>query len=201
MRRISILVLISIFLFSTGFGQSNREIISGQIVWHDSIELGISDFLSEIPSEKKIQTTYNINCRAISSCNIRIILEEDENIDFTVYPIFEKRKSWIDTSGLSQNQTMELLDHEMGHFNLNEYAARLIRKMVDSLDESGCSDVQKYWSVIQDAYTELDRLNEQYDEESLHGMILFKQEEWDEIIGQKLASLDDYSTINYLLAE
>ncbi|MEN8250292.1 MAG: hypothetical protein ABFS32_15265 [Bacteroidota bacterium] len=85
----------------------------------------------------------------------------------------------------------KLLTHEMYHFHITEYFARLIRKEIaNSLSDQQAIHVRS----IKQKHLEQEReLQFQYDDETYHGYIYGKQLEWQEKIDSLLFSLDDYS--------
>lgn len=167
--------------------------------WSDSLELSVADFTGPIPQEDERSTEISHKLWAKSACKLRISISEgDSAILLLVKPYFDRKTSWIDTTDLDSNNIEELLNHETGHFNISEYIARLIRQRVDSLEQNGLNDIQLFNKIVQESFEDLESLNNEYDKDTLHGMILSEQKKWDKKIEIMLLSLKQYSSTIYM---
>ena len=86
----------------------------------------------------------------------------------------------------------QMLTHEMYHFHITEYCARLMRREVqDSINSNGKIDLRKIKNKILE--TE-DQLQYQYDDETYHSYVYNKQIEWQNKIDSLLLTLNDFSS-------
>ncbi|MEI6123294.1 MAG: DUF922 domain-containing protein [Bacteroidota bacterium] len=85
----------------------------------------------------------------------------------------------------------ELLTHELYHFHIAEYYARLMRKEVTHLSQfKTINNLDELKDSI--VYRE-NQLQYEYDDETYHGYVLGKQIEWQHKIDSCLLSLKDFS--------
>lgn len=84
-----------------------------------------------------------------------------------------------------------LLTHEMYHFHITEYCARLMKKEITDYHEYGINynllKVKRHFMVYEQS------LQAQYDDETYHSYVHGKQLEWQEKIDSLLTSIEDYS--------
>jgi hypothetical protein len=90
-----------------------------------------------------------------------------------------------------------LLEHELYHFHLTEYCARLMRKEITNYR---IKNPARDLSIVRTKYLDLEgRLQSQYDDETYHSYVRQKQSEWQFKVDKWLDSLTQYSntTITY----
>lgn len=107
-------------------------------------------------------------------------------IDYNVYALFDRTKSW------TFEEDPSLLAHEQLHFDLAELAARKIRKKVEELSAQNVKRIKDYNSAINRLLKENSHLDEQYDRETFHGALRDKQELWKQKITSELDALEKY---------
>ncbi|PTB96147.1 hypothetical protein C9994_08595 [Marivirga lumbricoides] len=92
-----------------------------------------------------------------------------------------------------------LLTHEIYHFHITEYCARLMRKdIIENIDRGG----EICLSDLRTKYFRKERLlQKQYDEETYHSYVYAKQIHWQEKIDSLLISLENYSNPVIILNE
>lgn len=110
-------------------------------------------------------------------------------LKISVLATMNKRKSIVAQGG----KTDWLLNHEQGHFDLQELIAREFRKEINStafnnseLENQINSLFRKYSSIATDQHT-------LYDYETRHSKNRLKQIEWNQRIKKELEALDDFS--------
>jgi len=191
------IILLIFFIIANAYGQSDC-LLKDVIIWNDSMELRIEDFKSITPPLLSSDTPYKGKNRAISVCEIQLLFSSSKiKNEILVCPTFSRSESWIDTSGLELYDIKHILNHELGHFNIIEYASRLIRKGSDNLWYNSCLNKAEFDILVAEVGKEIDSLNYEYDMDTLHGAIFSKQDEWNKKIQQLLDSLAQYSSPNY----
>jgi hypothetical protein len=104
----------------------------------------------------------------------------------TVYCDFNENGSWYKPEGKNDY----ILKHEQHHFDIS-YICTM--KFIDSLRKLTYTTTD-YHSLIGAAYrataSEMNAMQQQYDDETQHGLIKDKQEEWNNKIDKILASLN-----------
>jgi hypothetical protein len=85
-----------------------------------------------------------------------------------------------------------LLTHELYHFHITEYCARLLREeiKINLKNKILRFDLSLLKEKILDKENELQYL---YDEETMHGVLLGKQVEWQKKVDSMLLTLKDYN--------
>lgn len=122
---------------------------------------------------------------AFISTSIRIV--ENRN-SIRIVSLFHPSRSYVYNRNLYSDG---LLVHEMYHFHITEYYARLIRKEVKylvSLDKPMKLNSIKIRNLVEEQ-----KMQYKYDDETYHGYILEKQLEWQNKIDSSLLSLEKYS--------
>jgi hypothetical protein len=103
---------------------------------------------------------------------------------------FSKTRSW----GLHKND--HILGHEQGHFDIAEVFARKLNKNMKSYKfnpDTYKTDLQK---IYQDILDEKEKIQDLYDEETDHSIIMDKQAEWLKKIDQLLNEYKAYAKYN-----
>jgi hypothetical protein len=116
-----------------------------------------------------------------------IVLDHTSDTSYSVTTYFHPCRSYVfNKNAVDQN----LLNHELCHFKITEYYARLIRKEISELPaEYNRTDIDE----IKEKYNRLENdLQFQYDEETMHSYVLFKQKEWEAKVNKWLDSLKQY---------
>lgn len=109
-----------------------------------------------------------------------------KNIDYNVYALFDRQKSWV------FEKDPALLAHEQLHFDIAELYSRKIRKKVEALKNEKIRDLAHYNKEINKILLESNEVDLQYDMETLHGGIKVKQAAWSDKISNELKSLEAY---------
>ncbi|GMV36635.1 MAG: hypothetical protein AMXMBFR61_11430 [Fimbriimonadales bacterium] len=101
----------------------------------------------------------------------------------------DKTQSWVKPG----KKTDELLKHEQYHFDISEYWARELQKVLDGLEGIGDTPeaaeanlAEKVQQAYQDILQKHNAMQEKYDEETDHSRNAEKQEEWCKKIGDLL---------------
>lgn len=122
---------------------------------------------------------------AFVSTSIKVRKYQDK---ISVETFFHPCRSYVYNRKLFANN---LLSHEMYHFHITEYCARLIRK---EIHESIAENRPIHLRRIKKRYIRLEReLQYQYDDETYHSYVHGVQLDWQEKMDSLLLTLDDYS--------
>ena len=172
------IALIFLLLITTGFQKDDR------IYWNSDQLLLWKDFKGK---PDKISRN-----SAMAHTGIKTnFVYENGVLQATVASYFRKNKSWVKKHFLSSE---EGLKHEQGHFDLTEIYARKMRKQL--LDRTFTLDnFQKDFKKIYDKNVkELDKVQEQYDEETNHHINKEVQKQWNSKIENYFKELEDYNS-------
>jgi|WetSurMetagenome_2_1015567.scaffolds.fasta_scaffold00097_19 hypothetical protein len=121
------------------------------------------------------------------------VKKHKNSIDITAY--FYPSRSYVYYKRLFSNV---LLKHEMYHFHITEYHARLLRKEISYLPDSlKLKNLNKIRRRILDADNYMQYL---YDKESAHSNEVAKQIEWQNKIDSLLLSVKEFSNTNIPLS-
>lgn len=93
-----------------------------------------------------------------------------------------------------ENATDELLNHEQGHFDINEIFARYCIK---ELKEVKVKNMDKFGKVVEKTFDrigrEMSKFQDEYDRETDHSKVRDKQIEWNKKIARMLKETEAYS--------
>ncbi len=172
---------ILVFLVSNyGFSQLNIENdsiliwnINRKISWEDfSIDLE-KDFDSKLHAG--VGSTILIRPKGVKRCG-----------DLNFIPIFDKKKSWV------AFKSKNLLKHEQLHFDITELYARKLRKYFAEEANYNITDSLLCQDIIYSFIDDLLDFQNLYDEETKHGIITVKQDEWNKKIKDLLEEYKEY---------
>lgn len=107
-------------------------------------------------------------------------------IYYSVYALFNKKKSWC------KRKSDELLAHEQLHFDIAELTARNVRRAVEQMQKDNVDDIKTFNENINKILLKSNDLDAQYDEDTFHGLIQEKQQEWEEKVAEQLYALKAY---------
>jgi len=193
----SILLFFSIaLLFAFGIAPSNdrppskekgKPIDSDTIYWSKSRKLSWDDFIG-IPDKSK-----KFSAVTVTSFKWFTITKGD-TCRVIVSDYFFKKDSWK-----LPNANLAILNHEQGHFDLDEVYARLLRKYLVMNRCVFFSKTQRdeYKQKIHPFFSEcvhmFDNIQDLYDDETQHGTDSVMQNQWNIRIANDLKSLEAYS--------
>ncbi|MEO6169069.1 MAG: DUF922 domain-containing protein [Chitinophagales bacterium] len=175
-----LLLLTSISWFSSTIPSPGNK---DEIRWSQRSDLTFSDFKGEVPpntpwaalTSSIIYFTYNTYNGKISTIK--------------VYASFKKNESWI------KNNLNDVLAHEQLHFAITEYFARKLYDDAQELKEHTGDISIAANALFKSINKDCDRMQEQYDEATEHGMKLPVQEKWKTTVDKLLSEYDSYPAI------
>lgn len=174
--------LIIILLTFTYSMKINSQLLEDSIVlWNKSRTLNCSDFKG-----KKPLNIGNIQAGTSAEINAKGF-REGALPNFKVCCSFDKKISWIVDS-----LCVQILKHEQLHFDIAELYARKIRKGVLDLRKRHQTNLEPYDKLINNLLEERNKVDDQYDQETAHGVYCNRQKEWNKRIEKELEELKDY---------
>lgn len=154
---------------------------SDTILWNANASLKFSDFKSKPFGSFQGNTFAGI---------ILDFKQDEKGIQLFTYTLFFCRHSFIKDS--SEN----LLKHEQLHFDITELFARKLRQQIllkhFKNGKSMSADINKIYT---DVTSDLNKEQDIYDKETVHGTNLVKQQEWINSIHGQLKQLENYSEV------
>jgi hypothetical protein len=154
------------------------------VVWKDRL-LTFEDFQG--PQDTTF-LVYGKPAAAASALKVRVILKSDEHSKVTasITTIFNKSRSWMTV------REDWVLNHEQGHFNIEEIFGRRIRKAIKELTDAGEEDENKYKDLVNDLFLQKSKYQIKYDDETTHGFHHDDQAVWDEKIKVELENYKEW---------
>jgi hypothetical protein len=169
------------FLFSNyGFSQLNIENDS-IIIWNINRNISWEDFSIDLEKD------FDSKLHAGVGSNILILSKGVKRCgDLKFIAIFDKKKSWV------AFKSKNLLKHEKLHFDITELYARKLRKYFAKEENYDLNDSFTCQNVVYSFLDDLRDLQHLYDEETKHGIIAIKQDEWNKKIKDMLEDYKEY---------
>jgi len=117
--------------------------------------------------------------------------DKEDTITISVNVEFDKFKSWT-----SDTVSSLLLSHELLHFDINEYFARIIRKNCSSKLSNGITNMDLFDTSIDSLINVCFDYQKEYDYETAHGSDTLKQKVWENRVDSLLNVMKAYSVDN-----
>jgi len=182
---INILRFICFVLFSFSENQTVQTTGKSWIMWKSETKLKWSDFQGRVDS----LSTYN----ALTSTLIQMteVTLKDDFVEYDFNCFFVKENSWT-----KDRKSITLLKHEQLHFDIAELATRRMRQKFATYNPINIhSTLNMLDTIFNAAELERRRINFEYDSETNHGLIVEKQNAWEQKIASELKKLDKYSLV------
>jgi hypothetical protein len=123
-----------------------------------------------------------------------VIDNDDDSLYITSY--FYPSRSYVFNKRIIDRP---FLKHELLHFHITEYHARLLRRQViDGFNSNTPIDVD---DMLDDINAEEAIMQQQYDEETDHGLLVGKQKKWQLRIDSLLLSQNEVKSNSLLIRE
>jgi hypothetical protein len=115
----------------------------------------------------------------------------EKGLDISAY--FHPARSYVFDNNIEDDH---LLKHELYHFHIAEYCARLLRKQIAGSKTILTDD--EIETMTDQIKVKEDSMQFKYDDESYHSYVMAKQLNWEKRIDSGLTSLSDYAgtTVN-----
>ena len=154
----------------------------GVFAWSAQRALTWADFKSQpTPADRLALTSTTIDVQV--GC-------QDFVFSSKVKAVFVPTESWVrEATKASPN----LLRHEQLHFDITEFHARRLRQKL-SLLKLDCDHLQPtFQNLTKAVFTEWQREESRYDQETNHGLNEVKQKYWEQQTQKRLALLNDFA--------
>lgn len=159
------------------------EIDTNVIEWSAARKLNWQDFQGKVPAIAREA--------ALSQCGFGYAtnsVTKRETLEVKVSARFYRNESW----SRADKQSIRLLQHEQRHFDLCELYARKLRQNTASNHYTG-ADMKKVDKLYDALMAELNKMQQQYDDETTHGLNTDKQNEWNDKIAKEMNELSSFS--------
>lgn len=184
----SISLLLSFWLPAvSGFTQVRQDANHALLSWNEFYSLQWYDFQGEPDERSQADAAASIQIKA------KPFLAKNK-VHYNVVAVFNRKKSW------AREKSASLLAHEQLHFDIAELYARKIRKKVKALQDAGTDDVKEFNAAIEALLAESNKVDVEYDLETLHGALLRKQREWEANVKAELRELEGYKKPKRVIA-
>ena len=158
---------------------------AGPIAWSAARPLTVADFQSRPSPGERLAALTSTNIKAGAACR-------DFVFSGTVEATFDPATSWVRSPA---TLTSALLRHEQMHFDLTEvYARRLRQRLVVFQARANCEKLQPAFNnVTKPLYSEWDREQNRYDQETNHGLNTDRQAAWEQQTQARLEQLKAFA--------
>ncbi|GAA4355087.1 hypothetical protein GCM10023185_17620 [Hymenobacter saemangeumensis] len=155
------------------------------IPWSATRRLTLADFQGQPTPKDKLAALTAADIKAGAACR-------DYVFSGTVEATFDPNLSWFRDP---KNSTEALLRHEQLHFDITEvYARKLRQKLTVFKVKADCNKLQPAFDNLTRAvYSEWEREESRYDQETNHGLNTAKQGYWERQVQIKLDQLKAYA--------
>lgn len=179
---ITICSIISLGFLSICFIQASE----GMISWSPGCYLSWNDFMGKAPN-----TSSN---DAVSELGISYKFIP-ENKSILIVAVFDPNKSWVRDG----HRSFSLLNHEQGHFDLNEIFACKLRQKLKSVRFKKKNFHKDFIHIYNQNREELDKTHALYDLETNYSNNDSAQTKWAELILKQLNELDEWNNQEVIL--
>ncbi|WP_210517188.1 DUF922 domain-containing protein [Hymenobacter terricola] len=155
------------------------------IQWSATRPLAIADFLGRPGPSDRLASSTSSDIKANAACR-------DFVFSGTVQATFDPNLSWFREP---KTASAALLRHEQTHFDLTEVYARIMRqKLVGFGAKVNCLKLQPAFNnLTKGVYSEWDREQNRYDQETNHGLNAARQAFWEKQTQTKLEQLKAFA--------
>jgi len=153
--------------------------------WSDKDKLKWSDFKGRIPDNAD-----SLNLYAVAPCRLHAIpVRTHDVLSYHTTLVFLKYDAW------ARDTAKYLLAHEQLHFDIAELHARKLRMAIQEISKKIKNPkAQDFLPVIQKLYLENRNMQDEYDQQTYHGVITDTQQEWQKKIFLELNKLKAYTS-------
>ena len=155
------------------------------IAWSATRRLTMADFQGRASVGNPLASSTSSNIKADAAC-------KDYVFSSTVEATFDPATSWFRHP---QTASEALLRHEQLHFDITEVYARIMRqKLISFAARANCEKLQPAFNnVTKLVYSEWDREQNRYDQETTHGLNAMRQAYWEKQTATKLEQLKAFA--------
>lgn len=170
---------------STAAAPAGTPAPAAPIVWSATRPLTLADFQGRPGPSDQLAALTSSDIKAGAACR-------DFVFTGTVQATFDPKTSWFRNAAKA---TPVLLRHEQLHFDLTELYARMLRqKLVAFQAKVNCNKLQPAFNnLTKVVYTEWDREQNRYDQDTNHGLKADRQEFWEKQTQARLEQLKEFA--------
>jgi predicted secreted Zn-dependent protease len=172
-------VAVGLLIISFGRGLSQDTLKC----WSGTDKLKWSDFKGSIPLDQIKSSTKAVCPHRLSAHPSR----EKGILNYRVKLVFQKNRAW------TRDTSKYLLAHEQLHFDVGELYARKLRRAIKEVRLREPT-VKNYQAVIEALISEENVKQDEYDDETVHGVIIENQRKWEKRIPIELEQLKEYAS-------
>lgn len=145
------------------------------------------DFKSPADEDESLHAMTSTNIAIKAQCN-------GNQMRYDVKCVFVTKASWT-----KNRASKKLLDHEQMHFDLTEIHARLLRQKLNQTAGICGANKVKLDAVVEKYFNDWKKEQDLYDQETNHGLIEEKQQDWAKSISNRLNQLNAFSYQTYAI--
>ena len=160
---------------------------SDTIRWKSDYKLNWSDFQGSPDPGSSFSAQSNCMFSYKSSIEYKAGVMR---ISLFLFPCFTKKASWV----IAKNQQEGLLNHEQLHFDICELYIRKLRKKISETELTILDPGSQIRTAFEQAWTDYQSAQSQYDEETRHGLIEKDQKRWEKNIVDELRTYEEFAT-------
>jgi hypothetical protein len=176
-----LLFLLLTFGSEISYGQTSKKFAQDTIVWNKDIKLIKDNFMAK--------RSFRGNFASTASTLYIHPDYKTSSMLIHVKAIFFKSKSFM------KDEAPYILNHEQIHFDITEIYARKLRKLISEKDFKKVKDVVEVINKMSDkVIDEWQKEQNNYDDDTQHGINSAKQQVWNEKIQNQLVELENYSS-------
>ncbi len=166
-------------------GPAGAKPVAVPILWSAARPLTVADFLGRPGPSDRLASSTSSDIKANAACR-------DFVFTGIVQATFDPNTSWVREP---KTASAALLRHEQTHFDITEVYARIMRqKLVAFSTRVNCNKLQPAFNNLTKAvYSEWDREQNRYDQETNHGLNAVRQAYWEKQTQTKLAQLQPFA--------
>ena len=155
--------------------------------WSKDRKLTWADFKGPVPARAATRTAAETSAGMGVETNT---VTSDNAPKVYVFNAFETMTSWV----RPDHNTMDVLEHEQGHFDICELYTRKMRQRFARANLT----VKNLQSVVGEVFQSVQREHaerqQQYEDETSHGIITEAQKRWTELIRKELLASEEWSS-------
>jgi hypothetical protein len=175
--------LLATLIVSSAWSTKSSD-TSYYVEWSGARKLGWEDFRGQINSTSHADAATAIHISAKP-------FYKKKKIFYAVDAYFIPDQSWY------RSKSEALLRHEQLHFDLAELYARKARKKISEYRQMGIRNIADYNNAISRVLQESNRIDMQYDFDTLHGTLSEEQLKWEQNVAQELSIMQNFSRENW----
>jgi hypothetical protein len=154
--------------------------------WEKGRKLSWDDFRGPVPRAASDITAAATFCGIGFETNA--VNPKNNNLKIHVYNTFYTNNSWA----RPEDKDSFILAHEQGHFDLCELYTRKLRERLNSVNVNSSNLRAALGTVYDEVQREYNNRQEQYEDETEHGVVLAEQERWQNKLQRELEASEGW---------